>query len=928
MVGGSRRGPKAEGKGRWKKKKRNEAKNGDVDEVSNTRPNGVKDGSGPSGSDASGNWREQKKSRGQKHQKRERLNYKSGGGKGGERKEKTRFQDFLSKNRAEDGVRDGSLVRGRIRINPRRREEAYVTVEGLQCDVILKGSEAQNRSIEGDLVAVKLLPLDQWDRLDGREDEKASDATEPAQGRGDVTSASSSTRGSDSETGSEDGGEEENAVGTRDVETLASFVEKKLTVGEDSAVAAGSSFALEDVNALFREQGRRPAGEVVAILRPSPQRDHVVCSLMPAGTAAPRKVSNFKFAGFVLRPLDERFPLLLLDERPSKKSLLCGNPEELCEELERARESFVLCKITRWPTWCSRPYCEVTEVLGEMQQKESQLAAILKQQGIEQTHGSDFSETVLACLPETPWQVGEDELAKRKDLREWRIFSIDPETARDLDDALSVELLPEGDAARIGVHIADVTHFVRAGTPLDEEAASRATSVYMVDGVLPMLPRLLCEQLCSLQPGADRLAFSVVWEIDLATCEIRDEWIGKSVIRSCTKLHYGQAQEIIEGKELTSEPVIHGHALDDVAADVVALDSLAKRLRARRFEAGALTLNIPRISIVLGEDGNPKGAKPYVQGDSNYLVEEFMLLANRRVARFLADRIPSAAVLRRHPPPHSRKIDHLSKMAKKMGLEIDVSGSKAIHDSLERLRSEIDPGTFYAVVLLATKPMQNAVYFCTGAPEFENRQDRWGHYALAFAHYTHFTSPIRRYADVLVHRLLMDVLTKAKGSPAEKKAKAKGGGGAKGVLFESTGSKRSPWGRKFTEALADQLEQCNKQKLAAKSVQDASTQLYLALWLAENPYETRAVILDLNGPKWMGVFAPEFGVEFKVHWADDKAVKASWDAASGTMEVRSRGKGGEAVKLKNFETVTVVLESSFNRKACANEIRARLKIGA
>ena len=281
MVGGSRRGSKAEGKGRWKKKKRNEAKNGDVDEVGNTRPNGVNDGSGPSGSDASGNWREQKKSR--------------GGGKGGDRRKKTRFQDFLSKNRAEDGVRDGSLVRGRIRINPRRREEAYVTVEGLQCDVILKGSEAQNRSIEGDLVAVKLLSLDQWDRLDGREDEKASDATVPGQGRGDVTSASSSTRGSDSETGSENGGEEENAVGTRDVETLASFVEKKLTVGEDSAVAAGSSFALEDVNALFREQGRRPAGEVVAILRPSPQRDHVVCSLMPAGTAAPRKVSNFKF---------------------------------------------------------------------------------------------------------------------------------------------------------------------------------------------------------------------------------------------------------------------------------------------------------------------------------------------------------------------------------------------------------------------------------------------------------------------------------------------------------------------------------------------------------------------------------------------------------------------------------------------------------
>jgi len=249
--------------------------------------------------------------------------------------------------------------------------------------------------------------------------------------------------------------------------------------------------------------------------------------------------------------------------------------------------------------------------------------------------------------------------------------------------------------------------------------------------------------------------------------------------------------------------------------------------------------------------------------------------------------------------------------------------------------------------------MQNAMYFCTGATDYAERPGAWGHYALAFSRYTHFTSPIRRYADVMVHRLVSDVLAKE-----EKKSSSSSGGGGGGKekvkVFESTGTKRSPWGRKFTDRAVDQCGQCNRQKLAAKSVQDSSIKLYLALWLNREAHFTEAVIIDLNGPKWMGVFVPEFGMEFKLHWEDDKRVKAKWDGTakqmnvfriSGSEEKRVEadpaGGDGEAkpkpsrkakltpkpiLTLANFQSVKVSLSSAFKEKSCQYEIAAQLAI--
>lgn len=400
-----------------------------------------------------------------------------------------------------------------------------------------------------------------------------------------------------------------------------------------------------------------------------------------------------------------------------------------------------------------------------------------------------FSDAALACLPVIPegtsWDVPPEERARRRDfsrdrragaaeaLRRGapptpflsfprttasrppahpplhpcapnRVFSIDPPTARDLDDALSIQRLPSGNL-RVGVHIADVTHFLPAGSALDVEARQRATSTYFVQRVVPMLPRLLCEELCSLNPGVPRLSFSVEWELT-PDGEVLSEWFGKSVIESCCKLDYGTAQQMIDASEAgapwpeqpADKRLTGGHAWADVCGDVLLLHQTAQRIRAARFEGGALRLDNTKLQFALDEDGNPTGCRPYATGASNQLVEEFMLLANRSVAKFVARGFPDRALLRRHPPPDARKLEQLVEFSKRHGLGVDASSAAALQRTLAALRAA-RPEVAAVAVQMATKPMQLALYFNTGdLPEAD-----WVHYALAMPFYTHFTSPIR-----------------------------------------------------------------------------------------------------------------------------------------------------------------------------------------
>jgi len=790
-----------------------------------------------------------------------------------------RFDAHLTDREVEEGRKQGTILIGNLHVNKLKRLEGYVRIDGLETDIIVKGVKAQNRALHGDVVAVHLLPTEQWEEVNRPGKERST--VEAVTGSLDSIDLGTSNSASNSSEGS--AGDTQNSR------------------------EGGETWTTETIQRFILERGKRPVGKVVGIIEKTGQRERIVCY--------PTEMAR---EGLVLRPVDSRFPWMW-QHKPKK-----SDPLKLNELL--------LVKCTGWSRFSFRPFGEVVEVIGKADQRESQISASLFQHGIQTTHLHDFSDEVMGSLPrEDSWQATlEEELEKRRDVRDWRIFSIDPETARDLDDALSIQVTGSN-SVRIGVHIADVSHFVRANTPLDSEAASRATSVYMTDKVLPMLPRLLCEELCSLNPGTDRLAFSIVWDMDMETCEIKEQWIGRTVIRSCAKLNYGQAQDVIEGRHITSPCKVDDRfRLEDIESDVKLLDKLAKNLRQARFENGSLTLNNPKLYIQLDENQNPIGAQKYEQKDSNYLVEEFMLLANKSVAEFLTSGIQSAAVLRRHPQPQPRKLDGFRELAAKKGFKMDTSSSGSLHKSLLQAKMEADEHIYYVLIKMATKPMQNALYFCTGGSGYEDSPEKWRHYALAFDNYTHFTSPIRRYPDILVHRLVTDLLMKR---AKAKDAKGRAAVDKKSQVFASTGTRRSPWGGKFTSEIAAHCEHCNKQKLAAKNVQEDSAEIFLALFLQRNSYEADAVVLDLNGPKWMEVLLIEFGIEVRVWFGEDNSIKTKWNAQSKKMEVfpapppeeRKVRKGTEPIAvLSNFDKIRVSIYTVFNESTMKADIHGRV----
>jgi DIS3-like exonuclease 2 len=340
---------------------------------------------------------------------------------------------------------------------------------------------------------------------------------------------------------------------------------------------------------------------------------------------------------------------------------------------------------------------------------------------------------------------------------------------QDLDDALHIKPLGEG-RWEIGVHIADVSHFVRPGTAVDEEATQRCTSTYLVTRVIPMLPPVLSEELCSLNPGVDRLAFSCIWVMnDKGEMEPDEPWYGRTVIRSCAKLDYPTAQRMIEGviKELPGAterpdipttdwdplrrpPLDSDQDCNGIIHDVCAMHAIASKRRVKRFQAGALRLNRPKLSFLLDDDKNPIGFRQYPIKDSNRLVEEYMLLANYLVAEKLIRDAKDLAVLRRHPSPLEDQVGMVLGRLRNAGLDYfswEPDDAGTLQRSLT-LTQQVNPSLMEPVTDMCTQPNQPAVYFL--APDVSSTE--WGHYALAIPYYTHFTSPIRRYADIMVHR--------------------------------------------------------------------------------------------------------------------------------------------------------------------------------
>jgi len=421
------------------------------------------------------------------------------------------------------------------------------------------------------------------------------------------------------------------------------------------------------------------------------------------------------------------------------------------EKLNGAKDGQkAIARIVEWGKNSVNPIGEIIEVLGNVGENNTEMHAILAEYGLPY----HFPKDVEKAADLIPIKITAQEIAKRKDFRGITTFTIDPVDAKDFDDALSIRKLENGNW-EIGVHIADVSHYVKPDSIIDKEGFSRATSVYLVDRVVPMLPEVLSNNVCSLRPHEEKLCFSAVFEMS-DSAEVINEWFGRTIILSDRRFTYEEAQQIIETEE------------GDFKEEILTLNRLAKILRANRFKKGSIAFEKMEVKFHLDEVGNPTGVFFKVAKDSNQLIEDFMLLANRKVAEFIgkskeksqkSKENQRAFVYRVHDKPNPDKLEDFAQFVSKFGYKLNIKNEKTVADSMNNLLKEVNQKKESGMIeMLAIRTMAKAIYTTKNI----------GHYGLGFEYYTHFTSPIRRYPDVMVHRLLQHYLDGGKSPDIDK----------------------------------------------------------------------------------------------------------------------------------------------------------------
>lgn len=467
-------------------------------------------------------------------------------------------------------------------------------------------------------------------------------------------------------------------------------------------------------------------GKVVGILQRT-QRYH--CGSIDINS---KIVNDDDIEWINFQPLDTRIPNIFIHSHNMK---------------ELVGQRLVVC-LDEWSLNHPNPFGHLVKKLGLIGQRNIETEAILIEYGIPY---EPFVESVLSCLPAPDWKVDSND-RNRVDLRyslNGILCSIDPPGCTDIDDALHARLL-SNDTIEVGVHIADVSHFVLPNTALDIEAAYRSTTVYLVNRRIDMLPELLGTNLCSLKQDVDRNAFSCIWIMDMKG-NILSTKFTKSIIKSSASLTYETAQSKLD------KYYDHINDISDpLVKSICLLNRIAKKLREKRLEHGALTLASPEVRFSMEQDDQSLDVEMKEMNDANILVEEFMLLANISVAKQIYQSFPQLAVLRRHPHPSSRQFDDLKQMLLTRGFNLNADSSLLLSRSLDLI---VDPNDEYfnkLIRIMTTRCMMQAVYFCSGS--LSSFQDYW-HYGLATSMYTHFTSPIRRYADIIVHRMLFASIT-------------------------------------------------------------------------------------------------------------------------------------------------------------------------
>uniref|UniRef100_A0A8P4GG87 Exosome complex exonuclease RRP44 n=1 Tax=Dicentrarchus labrax TaxID=13489 RepID=A0A8P4GG87_DICLA len=555
---------------------------------------------------------------------------------------KVLFPEHLPLSRIQAGIKSGSFLQGSFRASRDNYLEATVFVQGEgedSTEVLIQGLQNLNRAVHQDVVAVQLLPRNQW--------------------------------------------------------------------------VAPSAVVLQDEGTIQRgmfwsEAASKPTGKIVGIIKRS-WRPY--CGMLNASQI--KESTRHLFT-----PADRRIPRIRIETRQS--STLAGQR--------------IMVAIDGWPKHSRYPNGHFVRSLGSAGEKDTEQEVLLLEHDVPH---QDFSQAVLSFLPKMPWAITPEDMVKREDLRHLTVCSVDPPGCTDIDDALHCRELDNGNL-EVGVHIADVSHFIRPGNAMDKEAANRGTTVYLCGKRIDMVPELLSSNLCSLRSNVERMAFSCIWEMN-DKAEILKTRFTKSVINSKASLTYAEAQMRIDDTTMN----------DDITQSLRGLNKLAKILKRQRIEKGALTLSSLEVRFHIdSETHDPIDLQTKELMETNSMVEEFMLLANISVAQKIYDEFPDCAMLRKHPAPPPSNYDILLKAAKSKNVEIHTDSAKALADSLDGAKVDGFPYFNTLLRILATRCMMQAVYFCSGM------DSDFHHYGLASPIYTHFTSPIRRYADIIVHRLL------------------------------------------------------------------------------------------------------------------------------------------------------------------------------
>ncbi|KAI8145264.1 hypothetical protein BJV82DRAFT_512009 [Fennellomyces sp. T-0311] len=674
------------------------------------------------------------------------------------------YPEYRSQQEIDTQVTNGYVKIGVLRVNRSNRYDAYVSVNEMDEDIYIGSDLRRNRAFDGDIVAVEFIELEPvWNE---RKEARRRYASKFNNG---------------------------DSNGSNEVEELEN------DEGEDEDFEAKPKYA----------------GKVVGIVQK--QKDRVFVGYLHVDrptTDENQNDNSNEDARFWFQPLDRRAPLFYIPH--------ANAPADVYENEEKYKNLLVVAKTISWLANKTRPAGKILRVLGQVGDVNVETKAILAECGIAT---EEFSPAALAALPPLPYIIPQAELSKRLDKRDTLTFTIDPSTAKDLDDALHITPLANG--FEVGVHIADVSHFVRPNTPLDTEAKDRGTSTYLIDRVLPMLPEVLCQDLCSLNPGEDRLTFSVIWRMD-TEARVLETSFAKSVIRSSAKLAYEDAQKVIDGGHL--DPTIP--RASEIEECIKNLMALARHRRRRRFLQGALALESLRLSFQLNSDGDPVKVGPYAVLDAHKLVEEFMLEANTSTAKKISESFPAESLLRRHRGPIIRRMDQFVSMAEKLGFHIDPESAGTLQRSFQAIP---DGPVKQALLTLAIRPMQRAKYFCAGTLDSERRK----HYALNEPVYTHFTSPIRRYADIIVHRQLDHALKSRKSSGYSKKS------------------------------IQSITHHCNYRKELASRAEEQSSHLYLCRYLStsSDPWVVSATVIVVE-PDFIEIYQPTYGLKNRLFVED------------------------------------------------------------